>query len=259
VTAEPARAPAYIVGSVDRALRIMLLLRDEGSLTLTAVSRALDVAPSTAHRLLTTLLRHGFVRQDSATRAYLPGRALLEIGLAAVGSLDIRRVARPELEALTSELEETTHLVVRDGNTVLFLDTVESPRAVRVTDRTGITLPAHCTAAGKVLLAQLDHDALRTLWGDAALARLTPRSHVERPALERELAAIREAGYATNFAESERGLSAVAAAIPEPGAAATMSVSVSVPSEHIDEARVRRIAAAVRAAADRVATRADGR
>jgi len=259
LTAEPPRAPAYIVGSVDRALRIMLLLRDEGSLTLTAVSRALDVAPSTAHRLLTTLLRHDFVRQDSATRAYLPGRALLEIGLAAVGSLDIRRVARPELEALTSELEETTHLVVRDGDTVLFLDTVESPRAVRVTDRTGITLPAHCTAAGKVLLAQLDRETLNALLGDVALARLTPRSHVDRRALERELATIREAGYATNFAESERGLSAVAAAIPDPGAVATMSVSVSVPLEHIDEARVRRIAAAVRAAADRVAARADGR
>lgn len=259
MTAEPPRAPAYIVGSVDRALRIMLLLRDEGSLTLTAVSRALDVAPSTAHRLLTTLLRHDFVRQDSATRAYLPGRALLEIGLAAVGSLDIRRVARPELEALTSELEETTHLVVRDGDTVLFLDTVESPRAVRVTDRTGITLPAHCTAAGKVLLAQLDRETLNALLGDVALARLTPRSHVDRRALERELATIREAGYATNFAESERGLSAVAAAIPDPGAVATMSVSVSVPLEHIDEARVRRIAAAVRAAADRVAARADGR
>lgn len=86
-------------------------------------------------------MRRDFVRRDSATRAYLPGRALLEIGLAAAGSLDIRRMARPELEALARELEETVHLVVRDGDTVLFLDTVESPRAVRVTDRTGTTLP----------------------------------------------------------------------------------------------------------------------
>lgn len=256
--AEPSPAPDYLVGSVDRALRILLLLREEHSVTLTAVSRALDVAPSTAHRLLSTLVRRDFVRRDSATRAYLPGRALLEIGLAAAGSLDIRRMARPELEALARELEETVHLVVRDGDTVLFLDTVESPRAVRVTDRTGTTLPVHCTAAGKVLLAQLDPEALQTLLGDAPLARITPRTHVDRRALERELGRIRRIGYATNFAESERGLSAVAVAIPEPGAVSSLSVSVSVPSEHIDDARVWRIAEAVVAAADRVADRAAG-
>jgi DNA-binding IclR family transcriptional regulator len=253
--AEPPRAPGYIVGSVDRALRILLLLREEHSVTLTAVSRALDVAPSTAHRLLTTLLLHDFVRRDSATRAYLPGRALLEIGLAAAGNLDIRRLARPVLEELTRELEETVHLVVRDGATVLFLDTVESPRAVRVTDRTGTTLPAHCTAAGKVLLAELDRVALWALLGSAPLARLTPRTRVERRDLEHELEHIREVRYATNFAESERGLSAVAAAIPDPGAVSTMAVTVSVPSEHIDHARVRRIADAVITAAQRVAAR----
>ncbi|HSK90714.1 MAG TPA: IclR family transcriptional regulator [Euzebyales bacterium] len=250
---EPARAPGYVIGSVDRALRVLLLLRARGPVTLTAVSRELDVAPSTAHRLLATLLRHDFVRQDAVTRAYLPGRMLLEIGLAAVGSLDVRRRARPELETLARDLEETAHLVLRDRDRVLFLDTVESPRAVRVTDRTGTTLPAHCTAAGKVLLAQLDRPALRGLLGAAPLERLTPRSCVDLDALERELRQIRARGYATNFAESERGLSAVAAAVPAAvGAAGTMSVTVSVPSEHIAAARERELADAVIAAAERV-------
>jgi DNA-binding IclR family transcriptional regulator len=256
--ADRPRAPDYVIGSVDRALRVLLMLRVHREVTLTAVSRALDVAPSTAHRLLTTLVHHDFVRQDPATRAYLPGRALLEIGLGAVGSLDIRRLARPELEALTGELEETVHLVLRDRAHVVFLDTVESPRAVRVTDRTGTTLPAHCTAAGKVLLAQLTPEELRTVVGPDPLAQMTPLSRTTLDELQADLRHVGDVGYATNFAESERGLSAVAAAIPAGRGTSTVSLSVSVPSEHVDGPRVRQIGAAVIAAAHRVGARASG-
>jgi DNA-binding IclR family transcriptional regulator len=256
--ARPHRQPAYLVGSVDRALRILLLLRSERAVTLTAVSRALDVAPSTAHRLLTTLVHHDFVRQDPATRAYVPGRALLEIGLAAAGSLDIRRLARPELESLTRALEETVHLALRDGAWVIFLDTVESPRAVRVTDRTGMTLPAYCTAAGKALLAELAPDDLRTTLGPEPFEQVMPRTCTTLAQLAPQLRQIRTTGYATNFAESERGLSAVAAAIPDPHGISTMSVSVSVPSERIDDARVRQIGAATILAAERIGKLAAG-
>jgi DNA-binding IclR family transcriptional regulator len=256
--AQPADPPAYLVGSVDRALRVLLMLRSERAVTLTAVGRALDVAPSTAHRLLTTLVHHDFVRQDPATRAYLPGRALLEIGLAAAGSLDVRRLARPELEALTRTLEETVHLALRDGNQVIYLDTVESPRAVRVTDRTGMTLPAHCAAAGKVLLAQLAPDELRATLGPEPFEQVMPRTCTTLGQLEPQLRQIRTTGYATNFAESERGLSAVATAIPDARGISTMSVSVTVPAERIDRARVREISAAAAAAAERIGKRVVG-
>jgi DNA-binding IclR family transcriptional regulator len=256
--ADQRRAPEHVIGSVDRALRVLAMLRGQPAVTLTAVSRALDVAPSTAHRLLATLMHHDFVRQDAASRAYLPGRALLEIGLGAVGSLDIRRLARPELEALTRRLEETAHLVLRDRDRVLFLDTVESPRPVRVTDRTGITLPAHCAAGGKVLLAQLTPEEVSATVGPGPLARMTPRTRTEVAQLHRELCDVREAGYATNVGESEPGLSAVAAAIPDPRGISTLSVSVSMPSEHVDDARVGHIAAAVIAAAQRIGALAAG-
>jgi DNA-binding IclR family transcriptional regulator len=213
------RAPEYVIGSVDRALRVLLMLRGQRALTLTAVSRALGVAPSTAHRLLTTLMHHDFVRQDAASRAYLAGTALLEIGLAAASS----------------------------------------PRVpVRVTDRTGATMPAHCTAGGKVLLAQLTSEALGTIVGPGPLAKMTPRTRTGVAQLQRELREIQRTGYATNFGESEPGLSAVAAAIPDPRGISTVSVSVSVPSEYVDNARVRQIAAAVIAAAQRIGALAAG-
>lgn len=246
--------PAYLIESVDRALHVLELLRDERSTTLTGISRALEVSPSTAHRLLTTLAHRDFVRQDPHTRAYQPGRALLEIGLAAAGSLDVRRVARPELEALAAQLEETVHLVRLDHDHVLFLDTVESARAARVTDRTGVSLPAHCAASGKVLLAQLDAEALRALLPDP-LPAVTPHTCTSRTALERELAEVRLRGYAVNRGESERGLSAVAVAIPVPNHSQALSLTASVPSEHLEPAAIRELAAATRVAALRLGER----
>lgn len=251
MTAEP---PAYLVESVDRALRVLQLLRDEQDLTLTAVSRSLGVAPSTAHRLLSTLAHRNFVQQDPKSKAYQAGQELLMIGLAAVGSLDARRIARPELEALAVELCETVHLACLDGDAVLFLDTVESPRPVRVTDRTGVTLPAYSTASGKVLLAQLATEVLRDLL-PKALAAVTHRTCASRDELERELEMIRRNGYAVNMGESERGLSAVAVAVPSADGASTLALTVSVPSEHITAAEIERMVVAVSAAATRIGTR----
>ena len=133
------------------------------------------MARSTAHRMLATLLSEGFVRQDPVTKTYGPGRRMLEVGLAALRNLDVRAAARPELEALRDELGETVHLVLLEGTHILFVDSVESNRAVRVGSRTGMTMPAHCTAAGKVILAGLPPDALEE-YLDALPAGLTPRS-----------------------------------------------------------------------------------
>jgi IclR family acetate operon transcriptional repressor len=251
--AETSSPPAYLVESVDRAMRVLQLLQEGPTLTLTQVAQALDVAPSTAHRLLSTMAHREVVRQDADTRTWTAGPALARVGLAAVARMDVRRVARPELERLARELDETVHLARLDGDHVLFLDTVESTRAVRVTDRTGVRLPAHCAASGKVLLAQLDRQALRDLLPDT-LPRVTPRTRTSRRALERELATVRRTGYAVNVAESERGLTAVAAAIP--GLSGTrVSVTVSIPSEHLTPDDIARLGSRVVEAAGRIGRR----
>ena len=169
------RRSAYPIESVGRALRLLTLVAERGSVSVSAAAEELGVARSTAHRMLATLLSEGFVRQDPVTKTYGPGRRMLEVGLAALRNLDVRAAARPELEALRDELGETVHLVLLEGTHILFVDSVESNRAVRVGSRTGMTMPAHCTAAGKVILAGLPPDALEE-YLDALPAGLTPRS-----------------------------------------------------------------------------------
>ena len=137
--AEPGREPAYPIASVDNALRLLMLFRAEPRVRLSDASEHLGVAHSTAHRLMAMLAYHGFVRQEPDSRAYVAGPALVEIGLAAVRQLDIRRHARPVLESLASSLGETVHLAVLEGGNVRYLDAVESSRALRVggADRVG--------------------------------------------------------------------------------------------------------------------------
>jgi DNA-binding IclR family transcriptional regulator len=255
VTTPTGRPPAYPIASVDNALRLLRMVGDNAELTISEASQELGVAPSTAHRLLAMLRYHDFVRQDPATKAYVPGQALLEIALKATGGLDVRAVAQPELEALSRTVEETVHLVSLDGASVLFLASVESRRTVRVTSRAGMTMPAHCTAAGKIMLAQEPTDEHLAALESAALEGMTERSHTTRESLLRDLRAARKAGFATNFEESEDGVAAVAVAVPAPRIHGPLSITVSAPSGRLDRRNAPDVAAAARRAAERIGER----
>src|SRR5690606_978446 len=144
------------------------------------------------------------------TRAYLVGTALLEVGLAVVRNIDMREMARPVLEALTEETGETAHLAVLEHDMVRYLDAVASNKALRGTGRTGVMLPAHCTSIGKALLADLDPDELRMRYPSDVLPAETDRSITSFAALTRDLAKVRDRGYAVNTGESEDGMTSVA-------------------------------------------------
>jgi DNA-binding IclR family transcriptional regulator len=222
-------APTYPISSVDNALRLLQLFREQQSVRLTDACAYLDVAHSTAHRLLAMLVHHGFVRQDPTTRAYRPGPTLVEIGLAVVQKMDIRLQVRPILERLASEFEETVHLCVLEGSQVRYLDAVESERALRVVARTGNVLPAHCTSAGKALLAELSAARLREVYPQARLATQTSHSLGSLRSLEAALDDIREQGYATNYEESEEGVGSVAIALFDQSGRAVAAIAVAVP------------------------------
>ncbi len=91
--------PRHPVNSVDHALQLLLLLRDEPDLRVTAAAERLGFSPSTAHRLLSTLEHRGFVTQDRMTRAYRVGPALIELGFSSTRSIDLREVSEPYLRA----------------------------------------------------------------------------------------------------------------------------------------------------------------
>ena len=221
--------PQYPIESVDNALKLILLLGDQPSIRLTDASSYLDVASSTAHRVLAMLQYRGFVRQDPTTKAYGPGPALTGVAFSVIARMNITQVSRPFLQELNDSLNETIHLGMLEGSNVRFMDSVESRRAVRVASRLGRSLPAHCTSIGKAMLAELGLEELRRLYPDTTLPRLTERSIADRTALERQLAEARRIGYATNREESEEGVASVSVAVPTTVPGLRLAVSVSAP------------------------------
>ena len=251
--------PNYPIKSVDRALELVLAFRTRPSVGVSEAAELLGVSPSTAHRMLSMLQHRGFVQQDPRTKDYLRGPALVEVGLATVRQLDIRREARPHLEALVRDTGETAHLMLLQGRSAMFLDGVESPQAVRAAQRTGFSLPAHCTAAGKALLAQLPDEEVAALYSNPEhFEKLTARSITTLPRLRRELAAVRERGWAANDGESEQGLRAIAAAIPLSSASTHhAAITLAGPEFRLGEARMAELAEELRATSAAIAAASD--
>ena len=239
---ESETGPAYPIASVNNALLLLLLFREQPRVRLTDACKYLGVAHSTAHRLLAMLAHHGFVQQEPVTRAYIAGPALVEVGLAVVGSLNVREQARPVMEELAAELGETVHLGVLEGNQVRYVDAVESERALRVVARTGTLVPAHCTSLGKALLAQMTDEQVAKLYPTSAepFAARTERSITTQAKLLKEVSRARARGYAVNSGETEDDVGSVAVAFRD-FAGRPAAIAVAAPTSRLSAQRISRI------------------
>lgn len=227
----------YNLGSVDNALRLIVVLGERGELRVYEAAEILGVARSTAHRLLTTLAHRGFAVQQADGRAYRPGSALADAGLRALSRLDLRQVARPYLNALAEQTGETVHLGVLEGNGLRFIDGIESTQPVRVGLRTGIVLPAHATAAGKAILAALPAAEVRALYPRGVQA-ITGKTLQTLDEIERHLSDIAAAGYAVNIGESADNVAALGVVVRSQARAPVAGLAVAAPVERMPATRI---------------------
>lgn len=234
----PGPTPAYRISSVDHALQLTMLLWQSHTLRVSDAAEHLGVARSTAHRLLAMLVFRGFARQIEDSHLYAPGPVLSDAGSRAMARLEIQRKAEPYLRELAEATGETSTLQMLDGREVAFVDTVESANSIRVGSRTGLTLPAHTSAGGKVLLSQLDDEEIVRLYPDEApLEQIAATSAAPtRETLIRELRDIRRNGRAIDVRAS-----VVAAGVPVLGAGgrAVAALAVAAPRARVDKDVVR--------------------
>ncbi len=230
--------PAYRIESVDKALKLLHMFEEQPRWTVSDASEALGVAPSTAHRLLAMLQWHGFVHQNPGSKAYVPGRALLAIGLSALRNLAVRDVARPEIEQLSERLSETVHLIVLEGQRTLIVDAVECQQVVRVGARIGGSAPPNCVSAGKVLLSMLSDEQVAALIGPDPLPQMTKSSIDTLAKLMPVLEQTRRQGYATNIDEHELGATGVAVPIAVPRGVTPAALTVNAPTARLPKNRI---------------------
>jgi DNA-binding IclR family transcriptional regulator len=230
MTITEAAQPAYPIESVGNALRLLLLLRERNQLRVSECAVELGVARSTAHRLMAMLEHYGFLRRDAARRTYRAGEALLSLGMAALSGLDIRARARPFMEALRDEVDETVVLVMQEGRNVRFVDAVETTRALRVGGRVGLVLPADSTSAGLAILATMTPEQLGDLHLGAS-GRTDGRTR--RAGLEKVLADVRRTGYAVAYTDTEVEIGAVGVAIPDGVGATRAALAIAAPASRL--------------------------
>lgn len=226
--------PPYPIESVDNALRLLQMLRDGGTIRLTDASQELQIAPSTAHRLMAMLVYRGFALQDDRRR-YVAGPALAVRAIGAPWLHDLRRLALEPMEILSSQLDETVNLVVRVGINIRFLTTVEASSILRISDRTGTVMPAIGASSGKALLALEPEERLQNLYlGRAAQLAGSALDDDQYERFARELAQVRQLGYALSREETETGVGAIGVAIRNDSGAPIAGLSVATPIGRLD-------------------------
>ncbi|MEM8751789.1 MAG: IclR family transcriptional regulator [Pseudomonadota bacterium] len=243
------KAPGQ-VRALARALAILRELgREPGGLTLTELSHRVGLAPSTSHRLLTTLETHRFARLSPVDNRWRVGVETFSTGAAFARARDIVEISRPTLEKLRDRTGETSNLFFADLNEIVCMVQIESPHQMRALFTVGGRLPMHATAAGKVMLAFMREDVAARLVRGSGLPRLTERTIDSPDAMTAELKAIKGRGVALDNEEHAVGLRAAASPIFDEAGAVVAAVSLSGPTARLNAAAHAEAAAETLAAA----------
>ncbi|GHJ35334.1 IclR family transcriptional regulator [Streptomyces sp. TS71-3] len=242
--------------TVDRALSILPLLA-EGPADLGRVAESLGVHKSTALRLLRTLHEHGLVYRQSDQR-YRLGARLFALAQQAVESLDVREIAHPHLVDLNERCGHTVHLAVHEEDEVLYIDKVESRYPVRMYSRIGKPVAITVAAVAKLLLADLPEAERRTLAHRLDYPMYTSRSTPNATAFLKELATVREQGWATDLGGHEESINCVGAPITGAGGRAVAAMSVSAPNVVVTAEELLTLLPLVRRTADAISREYSG-
>lgn len=237
------------VQSVSRALDVLEVIDAAGGeVTLSEISATSGLPMPTIHRLVRTLVDRSYLRQ-LPDRRYALGTRLIPLGNAAREAFGSRSTR--ELATVVRELGETTNLATLDGDQLVYVGQVPSPRAMRMFTELGQHVHPHCRAAGKALLAQLDDAQARGVLERVGMPAMTPRTVTDIDELIVQLAQIREQGFATEDGEMELGVRCLA--VPVPSAAARFAVSLSAPETRMTDAVQQQALPVLTAVAQRLA------
>lgn len=204
--------------SLERGLSILSSFRSDRSLIgVSELARELTLSRSTAHRYISTLARLGYLTQDPDSKRYRLGPRVLDLGFAAINSMDVREIAAPHLRALSDATGYTVNLAILDGTDVVYIDRCRSggpgQTEIDLNLHVGARLPAYCTAMGKAIIAFLPADRREQLIERIDFAPRGPNTLTSADAFRAALELIRESGIAVNDEELAYGLRSIAAPI----------------------------------------------
>lgn len=216
---------------IDRMAALLdALAGEEGGASLKALSAETGLHPSTAFRILASLIEHDFVARDEHG-LYRLGPHLLRLAARARVGVDMRAAARPEMEWLRDQVGETVNLTVRQGDEVVYVERVTPNRMMRVEQLIGSRAPLHVTAVGKLMLGEAGAQAIRDYARRTRLPAYTANTRSDMQALLEDVGVSTARGYALDDEEAELGVGCIGALVRDAAGAAVAGLSVSAPME----------------------------
>ena len=229
----------YIIQAVSHALDLLEQFHDDvDELGVTELSKRLKLHKNNVFRLLATLESRGYIEQNRATENYRLGLKSLELGQTFIKQMGLLRQAKPILEKLVAQCNETSYVAIFKEGYIVYLDVVETDLTVRVVSRVGSRLPAYCTAAGKIHLAFMSDEEMETVLPPGEFKAYTPTTLTSREQLKKELVEVVEKGYAIDNEELDPGVRCVAAPIRDYTRRIVGAVSISGPSMRLTDDRI---------------------
>jgi len=239
--------------AVQRVLSLLKAFTEEKPVwSLTDLSAEVGLSKATAHRMLSVLEQEGFLERPAGSADFRLGPEMIVLGVLALKAVDIRAVARPELQFLAQTTGEDASLESLVGWEVLILDEERGKGLLGLGTELGTRWPAHATATGKVMLAGAETSPTEP---EDGLHSMTAHTITVWARFLEALSEARKKGYATNLEELEYGYSTVAAPIRDRGGKTIASFSVGGSTHRVTTDRIPELAGVVREAAFRVSER----
>lgn len=220
--------PNGLVQSVTRALTLLeLIAANEEGFRLVDLAENAGLAPSTTHRLLTTMEQKRFVRFDREFNRWRVGDKCFSAGAAFVRRRDIVSYAVPFMRRLRDVTGQTVNLGIEDEGELIVLNQIESKRATRAVARPGGRTHLHASGLGKALLSGIDDTTAADLMRRRGMAKLTAHTITRWSRLCEDMLSVRTRGYALDDEESSIGLRCIAAPIFGEHGRSIAAISVS--------------------------------
>lgn len=222
---------SYSRVQVPAAAQVLSILRylgtQAGPISATAIARDLALPRSTTYHLLAALVRDGFAVHLPEERKYALGATAHELGTGYARQAPLQRIGRFPLRKLVARARLTAHLAVLQGTDAIYVIEERAPKQEPLVTDAGIRLPAHRTASGRAMLAQMTDVQLRALYPDPENMR---SGRAGGPALTGLLAQVRDRGYAWEENEVTEGFSSIAVPVLDRSGRAVASVTLTAPN-----------------------------
>jgi len=248
------------VQSLTRGLSILECLANaEGGLTLTDISNRTDLPPSTAHRLLSTLERGGYVYQSGELGRWYVGLASFTVGSSFLASRDWVAQSHPSMRRLMEQSGETANLAILDGTEAVFIDQVQCRETMRTIVRLGSRVPLHASGVGKALFAALPDEQIEAILKVKGLPRISENTITAPETMWASLRVIRQRGFSFDDEEHLVGTRCVASPIYDEHGEALGAISIAGPVSRLPDTRVRQLGTMVAHVAEDITSKVGGK